>query len=304
MSSKTDPNYEILLYYNYTNIEEPDKFTAEHKQLCADLGLTGRILISDEGINGTVEGLRTNTQKYVETFLADPRFANTHFKRSEGIGDAFPKLSVKHRPEIVSSYISKKKVDPRHKTAGYISAEELHELINSDEEFYIIDMRNDYEHRVGHFDNSILPPMKNFRELPEVMESISHLKDKQVITVCTGGIRCEKAAAFLLEEGFSNVRQLYGGIVTYMEKYPNQDFLGKLYVFDKRMVMGFNTDAPEHVVISSCDKCGEKSDNYVDCTRDHCQHKHRHFICCLDCLDANGGQALCCSECEQIHKSE
>ncbi|MBI2437118.1 MAG: rhodanese-related sulfurtransferase [Candidatus Magasanikbacteria bacterium] len=287
--------HEILLYYKYIEIENPEEFKNEHRKLCEDLGFTARIIISKEGINGTLEGLPEQTQKYIDIMHADPRFSDMHFKRSPGTGNAFPKLSIKVRDEIVSLHLDED-VDPRVMTGTYIQAEELHELINSDEEFYIIDMRNEYEHKVGFFENSILPSLKNFRDLPQLVEDFSHLKDKKVVTVCTGGVRCEKASGFLVKHGFTNVYQLFGGIVTYMEKYPNENFKGKLYVFDGRVTMGLNVDSPEHVVVSTCDTCGAVSDQYIDCAHIHCKG-NRHFVCCLDCVKRLGG--YCGEECRE-----
>jgi UPF0176 protein len=146
-------------------------------------------------------------------------------------------------------------------------------------------MRNDYEHAVGHFEGSILPPLANFRDLPEVLPVIEHLKDRPVVTVCTGGVRCEKASGFLVENGFADVYQLQGGIVSYMEEFPNQHFHGKLYVFDGRIVMGVGDDtAPDYVTVGRCKLCGVQSERYVNCANLDC---HFHFICCEQCAPRN-----------------
>ncbi|HYD91814.1 MAG TPA: rhodanese-like domain-containing protein, partial [Flavobacterium sp.] len=157
-----------------------------------------------------------------------------------------------------------------------------------------VDMRNSYEHKTGHFENSILPPMENFRDLPKVVDKISHLKNKTVLTVCTGGVRCEKASGFLVEQGFNEVYQLDGGIVSYMEKYPNEDFKGKLYVFDGRVTMGFQTEDPKHEIVGRCDACNELSENYVNCANLAC---HRHFINCKKCLEKSNNKAFCPEGC-------
>ena len=285
-------DFQILLFYKYVHIADPEALRDQQWQLCERLGLKGRLIVSAEGINVTLEGELGNTEKYISEITKDPRFADIHFKRSPGIGDAFPKLSVKVRPEIVSLHLGDADLDPAKFTAKHLSVDELHQWFQSGEEFYIVDMRNDYEHKSGYFRDSILAPLSNFRDLPEKINDLAHLKHKKVLTVCTGGVRCEKASGFLLESGFTDVYQLYGGIVTYMEKYPNQDFLGKLYVFDKRILMGFNTDSPEHVVIGKCDLCGKTSENYVNCANQSC---HKHFICCEDCLV--DGEAFCSEEC-------
>ena len=274
-------HHQVLLYYWYGIVEDPAALTEEQRVLCESLGLKGRIIVSHEGINGTAEGTKEDTEEYVKVMQANPRFASIHFKRSQGTGHAFPKLSVKNRIEIVSSYFGEEDFNPATFTAPYISAEELHDWIGSTKEFYIVDMRNSYEHAVGHFEGSLLPPLRNFRDLKESLPHLEHLKDKTVVTVCTGGVRCEKASGFLLNHGFKEVYQLYGGIVTYMEKYPNQDFLGKLYVFDGRVTMGFNTESSDHVVVGRCEKCGKPSEHFVN---DDGGQYRKHFICCEECV--------------------
>lgn len=289
-------NYQILLYYKYTYINSPTKLVSAQKELCERLGLKGRIIIAEEGINGTVEGRLEDTEAYIKEIIKDERFKDVDFKKSAGIGKAFPKLSIKARSEIVSGHLGKKDINPTRVTGKYLHAEQLHEWFQTGKEFYIVDMRNDYEHKVGHFEGSILPPLENYRDLPRVLPLLENYRNKPLVTVCTGGVRCEKASGFLVDNGFSDVYQLYGGIVTYMEKYPNENFLGKLYVFDGRVVMGFNTEAPEHTIIGRCDKCGSVSENYVNCANLSC---HIHFICCKRCL-AKDGKGYCSESCEKI----
>lgn len=281
--------HEILLYYKYVDLPDAEEVTAQHKQLCTELGLTGRIIIAKEGINGTVEGTVENTKLYIDVLTRDPRFADINFKRSEGTGNAFPKLSIKLRDEIVSLHLGEQDFSPTRTTGKYLSAEELHDWIHTGKEIYIVDMRNDYEHHVGHFEGSILPPMGNFRELPNMLPQLEHLKDKTVVTVCTGGVRCEKASGYLINNDFNDVYQLKDGIVTYMEKYPNEDFIGQLYVFDGRVTMGFNLDDPKRQVIGKCLKCGSASEEYVNCANLAC---HKHFIVCQNCREEDGS-AFC-----------
>ncbi len=288
--------FQILLYYKYVNIDDPEKLRQDQIELCKNLNLKSRIIVAKEGINGTLEGKIEDTERYIQNMQNDSRFADMRYKKSTGTGNAFPRISVKVRPEIVSLHLGEEDFSPIETTGKYISAEELHDLFKSGDEFYIIDMRNDYEHKVGYFKNSILPALSNFRDLPNIVGDIAHLKDKKIITVCTGGVRCEKASGYLVKKGFNDVSQLKDGIVSYMEKYPNEDFLGKLYVFDGRVAMGFDTDSKNHVIVGKCDKCGKSSDNYVDCDYIHCKG-HRHFICCENCLDENG-KSFCSDECK------
>ncbi len=185
-------------------------------------------------------------------------------------------------------------IDPNQVSGIHLKPEELHQWLADKKEFYIVDMRNIYEHKVGHFEGSILPPIENFRDLPKVVEQIKHLKDKTVLTVCTGGVRCEKASGFLMTQGFTDVYQLDGGIVSYMERYPNEDFKGKLYVFDGRVTMGFYTDDAKHEVVGKCDNCGEQTEHFVNCDNPVC---HRHFLNCEKCLEQNGGKSFCPGGC-------
>ncbi len=290
--------HEILLYYKYTKIDDPKKFCEAQRQLCKQLGLKGRIIIAPEGINGTVEGLKENTQKYIDEITRDPRFADMNFKRSTGTGDAFPRLSIKVRSEIVSAYLGSDDVNPAVTTGKYLPPEELHEWIHSQKEFYIIDMRNDYEHSIGFFKNSVLPPLKNFRDLPKILPTLAHLKNKTIVTVCTGGVRCEKASGYLVSQGFKDVYQLHNGIVSYMEKYPEEDFAGKLYVFDGRITVAFNSPSVPHEIVGKCAKCQAPSENFVNCFLPSC---NKHFICCANCLDKNG-KPFCSWKCAMVKR--
>lgn len=290
----TSPNsFQVLLYYLYVPIADPAALVERQRRLCLRLGLKGRILIAREGLNGTVEGSVEACTKYIRALRKEPGFADIVFKKSEGTGQAFPKLQVRTREEIVTTKLP----DPNTvgplacNTGKYLTAEELHMWIHSDREFYIVDMRNDYEYAVGRFADSILlRGFGNFRELPAMLPQIAHLKNKTVVTVCTGGVRCEKASGVLLEHGFKEVYQLQDGIVTYMEKYPNEDFLGKLYVFDGRMTVAFNEHDSAHQVIGRCVKCGQTSENLVDYydrgADGMAMEGRRHNIVCRQCIAA------------------
>lgn len=286
--------FQVLLYYKYVEIENPGKFWSEHKKLCEALGLKGRIIIAKEGINGTVEGTLKNTEKYIKSLRSHLSGVKLNFKKSVSDGKAFPKLSIKVRDDIVSSAISDLKLNPMKVTGKYITPEELHNWIHSKKKFFIVDMRNDYEQAVGYFANSMLAPFKNFRDLPKVLPLLKDIKGESIITVCTGGVRCEKASGFLIENGFNSVYQLEGGIVSYMEKYPNEDFLGKLYVFDGRVTMGFNLDDPKHKIVGKCKFCKGNAEDYYDCKYLHCRGK-RHFIACKACIEKM--QGFCSNEC-------
>lgn len=287
--------YQVLLYYKYVTIDDPQKVRDAQFALCQKLGLKGRIIVAHNGINGTVEGLIENTTRYIHEVQKDPRFADIVFKKSEGTGEALKKLQVRVRRDLVSDHTDEWGIDPKTTTGKYVTAEELHEWIKTGKKFYIMDMRNNYEHKSGYFKDSILPDIDNFRDLPKLLPDLKKYDDRPIVTVCTGGIRCERASGLLIKHGFKNVYQLLDGIVTYMEKYPNEDFLGKLYVFDNRLVMGFETDSPKHQIIGRCLVCGNKSEHYINCRNDIC---HRHFIACENCIDADGTM-LCPQGCRE-----
>ncbi len=274
--------FTVLLYYKYIQIENPKELMASQRALCEELNLKGRILIATEGINGTVEGTDDSIQKYIKEMEKDERFTDINWKKSLGTGTAFKKLSIKVRDEIVTTGVKDKDFGPLAKKTGkYLTAEELYEWYTSGKEFYIVDMRNGFEYEVGKFKNSIWPEgLGHFRDVTEAVKRITNLKDKTVVTVCTGGVRCETASGLLIKYGFSDVYQLQHGIVTFMEKFPNTFFEGKLYVFDAREVVGFNTDSPEHTIIGKCRMCGEKSENLVNYYADGI---NTYGIICIPC---------------------
>jgi UPF0176 protein len=285
-------DYEILLYYKYVPIDNPEELVKAHKEFMAPLGMTGRIIISHEGINGTCEGTKEASEKYQTWLTADSRFADMWFKKSPGTGDAFPKLSIKARKEIVSAYLGEEDFNPADFTAPHLPAEKLHEWLQSDDKPVIIDMRNQYEFKVGHFEDSVLPPLENFRDLPKVLPDLEKYKDKKVVTVCTGGVRCEKAAGYLLKKGFTNVHQLEGGMVTYMEKFPKGAFKGKLYVFDKRVAVAV-PGGEDNEIIGRCIKCDSASERYINCGNLAC---HDHVIVCEACAEESDTCSQKCAE--------
>ncbi len=285
--------YEIILYYKYTPLLDAEALVDKERTLCERLGLKGRILIAPEGINGTLEGTKEAISEYCQNILSDPRFADMNIKRSVGTGNAFPKLKVKLRNEIVSANLGTDDVKPWETTATHLSAEELDRWFEEKKDFAIVDMRNDYEYKIGRFEGSIDPGMENFRDLPKVIPKIAHLKDKPVLAVCTGGVRCEKASGYLLKQGFKEVYQLENGIVTYMEKFPNKAFKGKLYVFDDRIAMDFDTP-DNHTVVGKCDVCESSTEQYVNCKNPLC---NKHFLMCDDCKSEKHG--FCSENCRE-----
>ncbi len=281
--------YEIIIYYKYTPIADPVGFVAWHKELCTKLELKGRILIAPEGINGTLEGTKEALVTYEERMHAQDgsegtfgNFSDVWFKHSPGTGKSFPKLKVRARNEIVTLGLGEEDINPNDITGTHITPKELKAWIEAGEEFEIIDMRNDYEFSVGHFKDSRHPNLENFRDLPDMLPEIAPLKEKKVLTVCTYGVRCEKASGYLKKKGFKDVYQLDGGIGTYMKAYPGEDFLGSLYVFDERVLEQF-TDNYE--VVGKCSKCKATTENFTNCGFWEC---HKKMLSCEACLKIDG----------------
>lgn len=273
----------IILFYKYVPIDNPEQFRDEHRAIFERLGIKCRFIVASEGINGTCEGTPEAINEYIKILTSDKRFSDIHIKYSKGTGTAFPRIRVRVRPEIVNLGLGADDVDPCTMTAPHVKPHELDAWFESNKDFVIIDMRNGYEHKIGHFPNSVLPSMRYFRELPKVLPELEHLKNKTVLTVCTGGVRCEKASGYLLKQGFKDVHQLDGGMVSYMEQYPGKNFLGAMYTFDGRVVMDY--DGGNHPIIGVCSICSAPSENVVDCKNESC---HGQYIICKNCLESHG----------------
>ena len=288
-------SHQILLYYLYRPLEDAAAYAAEHRALCEDLGLRGRILVAAEGLNGTVSGPREKIDSYMEILSEDPRTKGIEFKVDPAMGHAFPRLSIKLREEVVTLGLREGDFSPCETTGEYLSPSQWRDLMNS-KDTVMVDARNQYEWELGHFEGALLPPVDNFRDLPDwVRENRESLEGKKIMTYCTGGIRCEKFSGFLLREGFSEVYQLDGGIVSYGKeaKVRGEGFVGKCYVFDERVAVEVNhTDGSR--VISRCQVCGEPSDRYVNCEWSRCNSQ---FFCCDSCEGDRG--RFCSSGCEE-----
>lgn len=271
--------YRVLLYYQYVRIEDPEAFAAEHRQLCKRLNLLGRILVAPEGLNGTVSGLTSHCQMYMNALHADPRFASMVFKVDEAVDHTFRKMKVKVKPELVTLRLEDD-VDPNEQTGRRLSPAEFRAALERDD-VVVLDARNSYEYDVGHFRGAIRADVKTTREFPDwVRETLAPFKDKTILTYCTGGIRCEKFSAFLLKEGFRDVGQLDGGIVSYGKDPAVQGelFDGKCYVFDERALVDVN--AKDATVVGRCFHCGESCERFVNCANTDCDNQ---YICCVPC---------------------
>ncbi|OLS36202.1 rhodanese-related sulfurtransferase [Bacillus sp. MRMR6] len=282
-----DQQYKVLLYYKYVNIENPEEVTNEHRDFCTELGLKGRIIIAAEGINGTVSGSVEQTEAYMEYMDQHPLFSGTVFKIDESQEHAFKKMKVRYRSELVTLRLEDD-VNPNVTTGKHLKPKEFFEAMQR-KDTVVIDARNDYEFDLGHFKGAVRPDILNFRDLPQwIRENKQQFEGKKILTYCTGGIRCEKFSGWLLNEGFEDVSQLEGGIVTYGKDPEVQGELwdGQLYVFDERISVPVNQK--EHVVVGKDYFNGEPCERYVNCANPECNKKilcseeneHRHLRSC------------------------
>ncbi|MGG0823126.1 rhodanese-related sulfurtransferase [Paenibacillus turicensis] len=282
--------YRVLLYYKYVTIHDPEQFTQEHLRYCKNLGLKGRILIASEGINGTVSGTIAQTEQYMADLRANPLFSDIVFKVDEVETHTFKKMFVRYKEELVT-FRYERELDPNQITGKHLSPKEFYEQLQQDD-VIILDGRTDYEYDIGHFRGAIRPDVESFREFPEwIRNNMAQFKDKKVLTYCTGGIRCEKLTGFLIHEGFTDVNQLDGGIVTYGKDSEVQGrlFDGKCYVFDERISVPINrTD--EDIVVGTCFHCHESNDQYINCPECNLQ-----YISCDSCYVEH--QGFCSDEC-------
>ena len=287
-----EQRYSVLLYYCYTPIENPEAFRETHHRYCLENGLRGRIIIAQEGINGTISGLTAACEKYMHDLKADARFAHMHFKVTAHHQHAFQKLHARVKSEIVHTGLPH--ISPNQQTGHYITPQEL-QCVQKEEDVLLLDVRSNYEHRLGKFKGAITLDIDHFREFPKQVDKLVPYKDRRIVTYCTGGIKCEKASAYLLEKGFQNVYQLHGGIIQYGLETDGEHFEGKCYVFDNRLAVKINNQNP--TVIGSCWVCHTASDRMVNCANPEC---NIHVPICEPCAETLAG--ACSTTCQQHPK--
>lgn len=282
--------YQTLLYYCYSRIEDAEQFASDHLQFCKSLSLVGRIIVADEGLNGTVSGVAESCKMYMDTLHADPRFSKIDFKIDNVEEPSFIKMHCRYKSEIVHSGLRDPGIiNPEKKSGIHLEPADFVKM-KDDQDVVIVDVRSNYEHSIGRFKNAVTFDIENFRDFPAMINELAQYKDKKIVTYCTGGIKCEKASALLLHEGFENVYQLHGGIIKYGKEAGGEDFEGKCYVFDNRVAVDVNTVNP--VVISTCRNCGANTTKMINCANPEC---NEHFIQCDACGEKLDGacSALC-----------
>lgn len=287
----------ILLYYKYVNLPDPDAVCLWQKELCNNLNLKGRIILGSEGINGTLVGSWEETKRYMQAMSLHPLLNDIDFKEDlvDEVYDYFPKLRIVVRSEIVSLGVEDPSITP---TVGgvHLTPDEVHAWLDKHEEDIVVfDVRNRAESRIGTFQDALTADIEHFRDLPSYIdENLEKFRDKNVLMTCTGGIRCEKATAYLKAKGVSKgVYQMLGGIHRYIGKYPQGFFKGKNYVFDNRVAVKVSDD-----ILGTCDLCGISCDDYTNCLNAHC---NKHFISCNKCLKTFAN--ACSQACKELLES-
>lgn len=265
----------ILLYYKFAPIADPLAVKLWQKSLTESLHLRGRILISKQGLNGTVGGDIDDLKAYIKATKEFPAFKNIVFKWSDGERGDFPRMSVKVRRELVGFQNSEDEFEVNESGVvgggKHLKPEEVHELIEKyGDDVVFFDGRNEHEARIGKFKNAVVPNTNTSRDFIAELESdkYDHIKDKKVISYCTGGIRCEVISAMMKKRGFKEVYQIDGGIVKYGEKFGDDGLWeGSLRVFDNRMTVNFSDHTK---TIGECTHCSGKTSNFENCAYAQC----------------------------------
>lgn len=280
-------------FYRYINIDDPITLRDELYREWDHIGIFGRIYIAKEGINAQFSCPEQNWDAFKANLDSRDILRDMPLKVALQDGESFYKLTIKIKDEIVAYGVGEDEYNI-DKVGNHLCAEDFNKKL-SDENTVVVDMRNYYESEVGQFENAIIPDVDTSRELlPEVKRLLEGYEQDDVLLYCTGGIRCEKASAYLINSGFENVNQLHGGIIQYAhdvkEKELDSKFIGKNFVFDARMGERVTDD-----IIGSCHQCGVPADRHLDCGNDAC---HILFIQCDECHDKYNG---CCSiECQEF----
>lgn len=280
-----NPLYKSILFYKFVNVSDPEMTVLWQKELCDRLNIKGRIIISKHGINGTLNGDIADLKRYKSRMNMSGIFKGIFYKWSDADGSEYPRLSVKVKPELVAFEAPDKiEIDDEIGVIGggeKLRPKQLHEFIEQNKDDVVFfDGRNLYESEVGKFKDAVQPMVNTSREFIAEIEDPKYddLKDKKVITYCTGGIRCEILTVLMKNRGFKNVYQVDGGIVTYGKEFGDDGYWeGKCYVFDGRILQPFSEDAQ---VISQCRECGTVTDRFSHCSNEPCGAQ---MIICEDC---------------------
>lgn len=278
--------FRVISFYKYVKVENPETIAKEHLNWCLENEIKGKVYLAKEGINGSVFGDEDATAKYKDHLRSFKIFEDVWFKGTSTDQIAFNKMYVRVKEEIVNSGLCDTDLD---NTAPKLTPKQLLKFYEDGKDFVIVDARNWYESKIGKFKNAITPQITHFSEWPKVVESLSEYKDKTIVTYCTGGIRCEKASAYMREHGFKDVYQIVGGILNYIQKFPDTYWEGGMFVFDDRKVIEPNTKE-ELKYTAQCHFCNKPTSYHINCHNLNCD---KIIVCCNECKVEN---EYCCSD--------
>lgn len=278
--------YLVLAYYHIAKVASPEQLMKDHKAFFKGKDYKGRIYLVKDGINGTLSAPKELICDYVRWLWSQPGFAETEFKIQEFEDHAFGKLCVKTRPELVALGFEV----PLDKCGAHLSPKEWREMYEQEKDKVVLDVRNDYEFELGHFEGSEAAPCKTFKEFKDWALQLKARLNPQtkVLMCCTGGIRCEFFSSLLKQEGIDQVYQLQGGIIKYGAQEKSKHWLGKLFVFDDRLSIPISDE--ETPAVGKCRHCQNPADRYYNCANMDCNEL---FLCCRDCLKQFYG---CCQD--------
>lgn len=282
-----------MSFYRYVKIEKPEEMRDAIYREWHELGVFGRIYLAREGINAQLCVPEKNLDSFKESLEHRSEFKAMRLNFAVEQGSSFYKLTIKVKKQIVADGLEEDSYDLSN-VGNHLNAEEFNSAMN-DQNAVVVDMRNFYESRIGRFEGAVCPDADTFKEeLLTVKQLLQDKKDKKILLYCTGGIRCEKASAFLKHEGFQDVNQLYGGVITYAHTIKEQGisskFVGSNFVFDERIAEKITPD-----VLSICDQCDSPCDQYTNCRNMVC---NLLFLQCEKCSENFG--ACCSLECKKI----
>jgi UPF0176 protein len=237
--------------YKFEPLNDVEVLVPEFQSICDDLDLKGSVYLSPNGINFSLAGSEEAVQQYLYFIEQDKRFLDISLKKTYSETQPFRRMKVRQKKEIIS--LGRDDINPRELTGDYVTPQELYAMYENNEDVIVLDTRNDYETRVGLFENAVDLQLDTFRDFPDAIEQLpEEYKDKQIVMYCTGGIRCEKASAIMLKAGFSDVKQLEGGVLDYFKETGGKYWNGDCFVFDERVALNTDLNETEYIYCYIC----------------------------------------------------
>ena len=237
--------------YKFEPLNDVEVLVPEFKSVCDNLDLKGSVYLSPNGINFSLAGSEEAVQQYLYFMEKDKRFLDIPLKKTYSETQPFRRMKVRQKKEIIS--LGRDDINPRELTGDYVTPQELYAMYENNEDVVVLDTRNEYETRVGLFENAVDLQLDTFRDFPDAIEQLpEEYKDKQIVMYCTGGIRCEKASAVMLKAGFSDVKQLEGGVLDYFKETGGKYWNGDCFVFDERVALDTDLNETEYIYCYIC----------------------------------------------------